>query len=259
MRRPILVGLALLAVPALAYAGVTVTEGNDTLQVKAKLEPAKASKAKGPLRPVEVKYDYRAGTTNDKRIAEVRSVRVYMGGAKFDFDSFKKCDESELSDKGTSACPKGSKVGSGTAIAEVHPPDDKNAKSDLPVDVLVFNGRLETGREPNTTLPAPVDGLLVYTKVGETNLALPFWAERRNRGVGFYNPEDDPDPNADPLYSIKEIHLTFPRKTRLKNGRRIPFLGNPRKCNGAWTVTTTNDRYKGGEITATHRVKCTKA
>lgn len=259
MRRPILVGLALLAVPALAYAGVTVTEGNDTLKMKARFEPVKASKSKGPLRPVEVKYDYWAGTTNGKRIADVRSVRVYLGGAKFAFDSFKKCDESELLDKGPSACPKGSKVGSGTSIAEIHPPDDKNAKSDLPVDVLVFNGKLESGRELNTTLPEPRAGLMIYTEVGEAKLVVPFWGERGNRGVGFYNPEDDPDPSADPLYSIKEIHLTFPRKTRLRNGRRVPFLGSPRKCNGAWTATTTDDRYQGGEIVATHRVRCKKA
>ena len=257
MRRLTLVGLVALVVPALAYAGVTVTDGNNTLQIKAKFEPAKASKARGPLRPVEAKYDYSAGTTNDKRLANVRSYRVYLGGAKFDFDSFPKCDESDLGERGASACPKGSKVGSGTAVAEVHPPDDKQSKSDLAVDVLVFNGKLETGREPNTTLPEPRDGLLIYTKVGETNLALPFWAERRNRGVGLYNPEQAPE--TDPLYSIKEIHLTLPRKTRMRDGKRIPFLGNPRKCAGGWTVTTTQDRYQGGELTATHRVRCTKA
>lgn len=260
MRRLILVGLALLVVPALAYAGVTVTDGSDTLKIKARLDPAKASKKRGPLRPTELKFDYFAGTTNDKRLPDVRSVRVYPGGAKFDFDSFAKCDETDAIDQGSSACPPGSKVGSGTAIAEVHPPEDKNAKSDVPVNITVFNGKLETDREPPAMLPEPRDGLLIYTEVGDAKIVLPFWAERGNRGIGFYNPEEDPDKNADSLFSIKEIHVTLPRKTRRRAGRRLTFLGTPRRCRGgAWTATTTVDRYQGGEMTATHRVRCTKA
>ena len=259
MRRLVLAGLALLIVPALALAGATVTDGNDTLKIKAGFDPAKASKKSGPLRPTELKYDYFAGTTNDKRLTDLRSVRVYLGGAKFAFDAFKKCDETDATEQGSSACPAGSKVGAGTAIAELHPADDKNAKSDFPVEVLVFNGKLETDREPDTMLPEPRDGLLIYTEVGDVKIVFPFWAERRNRGVGFYNPQDDSDPNADSPYAIKEIHLTLPRKTRRRAGTRIPFLGTPRRCRQAWTVTTTIDRYKGGEMTAAHRARCTKA
>ena len=81
LRRLTLVGLALLVVPALAYSGTTVTDANDTLKIKARFDPAKASKKRGPLRPTELKYDYFAGTTNDKRLSDLRSVRVYPGGA----------------------------------------------------------------------------------------------------------------------------------------------------------------------------------
>ena len=128
------------------------------------------------------------------------------------------------------------------------------------MDVLVFNGKLETGREPNTTLPEPKDGLLIYTKVGETNLALPFWAERRNSGVGFYNPEQraGPERRSALLDQGDPPHLAA--QDALRNGKRIPFLGQPAQVRRRpGRSTTTQDRYQGGEITATHRVRCTKA
>jgi hypothetical protein len=255
-----LVGLALLIVPALAFAGATVTEGTETLKVKAKIDPAKASKKKGGLRPVQLKLDYVAGTTDDSRLPDLRSVSVYTGGIKTSYDSFKKCDESDVLAEGKKACPKGSKVGSGTATAEVHPPDSTTSKQDLKVNVTIYNGRLETDRNGEVT-DTVRDGLLFYTEVAGSKIALPFWAEDGNTRVTYYNPADDPTPPSDDaLYTIKEVHLTFPRRSVRKNGKRIPYMGAPRECKeGNWTVTATNDRYAGGEIEASHDVKCIKA
>ena len=79
---------------------------------------------------------------------------------------------------------------------------------------------------------------------------------RRGRQVALYNPEDDPVPNEDSLYAIKEIHLTIDRRSVRRNGRRIAFLGNPTECDGRWTVRTTNEPYQGQPITARHRARC---
>ena len=258
MRRPILISLALLLVPALAFAGKVVTEGNNTLQIKAKFDPAKASVSKRKPRPVEVDYDYVAGTTNDKRLPDLRSVKVFLGGAKFRFAAFPTCDETDAATDGNDVCPDRSRVGGGTAIAEVHPPDDPNAKTDVPAEVVVYNGELDTDREGQPAAETR-RGLLIYTEVAGQRVALPFWAERRGRQIALYNAEDDPDPSAESLYAIKEIHLQIDRRSVRRNGRRIPFLGAPRACDGRWVVTTTNEPYQGQPITARHRARCEDA
>ena len=250
-----LVGLALLAVPALAFAGATVTDGTDTLKMKFKVDPAKASKKKGPARPVEVKYDYFARTTDGSRLPDLRSVSVFLGGVKTAYDSFPKCDESDVLAQGDKVCPKGSRVGTGTATAEVHLGDTTD---DLKVNVKLYNGKLETDRNGEVT-DTVRDGLILYTEVAGSKIALPFWAEDANTRVTLYNPENDTGASDDTLYTIKEAHLTFPRRSVRKGGKRIPWNAAPRKCEDNWTGTTTIDRYDGGEITASHAVKCKKA
>jgi hypothetical protein len=260
LRRLLLTGLALLAVPALALAGATATDGTDTLKIKAKFDPAQASKRTGDARPIEFKLDYFAGTTDDSRIPDVRSVSVFAGGAVIAHDAFPKCDESDLIAEGPSACPKGSKVGVGKAVAEVHPPDSTTTKSEVPVDVVVFNAKAESDRNGDFEGGPVHDGILFYTEVAGTKLALPFWAEDGNKRLTYYNPEEDTVPPADnALYTVKEVHVTFPRRSVRRNGKRIPWMAAPRKCNGSWTASMTNDRYEGGPLTAKHKIRCTKA
>ncbi len=257
MRRSVLAGLALLLVPALAIAGKTVTEGNNTLKIKAKLDPATASKSKEKLRAVEAQYDYWAGTTNDQRLADLRSVKVFLGGAKFGFGAFPTCDETDAREQGDGVCPEGSLVGQGTGVAEVHPADSQTSKLDFDVDVKVYNGELDTDEDGNPMDPR--SGLMVFTEVAGENVVLPFWGERRSRQVSYYNPAEDPEPNADSAYTIKEIHLTLDRMSVRRNGRRVPFLAAPTKCDGRWVATTTNDFYVGQPITAKHKIRCEDA
>ena len=256
LRRLIPTGLALLTVPALAFAGAVATDRGDTLRIKARFDPAQASK-KGAARPMKVRYDYVAGTTDGSRLPDLRSVSVFLGGARFGFDAFPKCDERKAAAQGKGACPAGSRVGKGTAIAEIHIPGD-TGKSEQKLDIFAFNGRMTLDR--NARRMKPRDGLLLYTSFEGTTLAIPFWGEDRNRRITYYNPKKDPDPPADnALYAVKEVHLTFPRRSRRHRGRRVPFIAAPRRCDRRWTVTTTNDRYKGGKLTAKHRIRCRKA
>ena len=262
MRRLTLAGVALLVIPALAFAGATVTDGTDTLKIRAKMDPAKASKRKSLPRPVELRFDYIAGTTDDSRLADVRSVSIFTGGVVSAYDSFPKCDETDLVDEGTSACPRGSRVGKGTAIAEVHPPDSATSKVNITVPVQIFNGKLETDRDGEPTLDPPKDGIIFYTKIGDTRVALPFWAENNDTRVTLYNTEEDETPPADnSLFTVKEVHVVFPRRSVRRNGKRVPWMAAPSKCpdDRTWTVTATTDRYEGGEITASHDIRCKKA
>ena len=258
MRRFVLAGLALLLVPALALAGKTVTEGTNTLKIKAKFDPAKASKSKNKLRPTETKFHYFAGTTDGSRLPELRDLVVYLGGSRFGFKAFPACDETDAANQGDGVCPDGSLVGEGTGVAEVHPdPADPSQDSDLELDVKVYNGSLDT--DENGDPMDPRTGLLLYTEVGGTPVTFPFWGERRGKQVALRGPQDDPDPGVDSLFSIKEIHLTIDRRSVRRDGKRTPFVGLPTKCEGKWTVTATSAPYNGDPLTAKHKVRCEDA
>ena len=259
MRRLPLAGLTLLVLPTLALAGATATDNGDTLRIKTKISPAKASKKKGNARAVAVKFDYWAGTEDGSRLPDLRSVSAYFGGVVTNYDAYPKCREDDAFEKGDESCPKGSLVGAGKATAEVHPADSATSKVDVPVDVKVFNGIL-TSDENGELLDTPKDGLLFYTEVAGSNVALPFWAEDGNTRVTYYNPDEDGTPPGDNApYTIKEVHLLFDKRSVKKGNKRIPFMQAPKRCKKSWKTTATNDRYDGGKLTATHKVKCKKA
>ena len=251
MRRLVFLTGALLVIPALALAGPVATDDNRTLQVKVGLSPAKASKKKGTARPVAAKYDLVAGTTDGSPIPDLRSVKVDLGGTVMGFDAFPKCTESKAGEEGQSACPKGSKVGQGSATAEIHLP---TGNQDLKTAVTLYNGAsdLDANGDPRE----PVDALLVYTEVAGAKIVIPMEATDGDKAVILRNPEEDEDPNALRPYAIKEIHLTIPQRT---GKRRTPFVAAPRKCEGNWLASSTYDFYEGGPLTATHRIKCKKA
>lgn len=257
MRRLIPLGLTALLVPALALAGKTATEGTNTLKVKAKFFPAKASESKSRLRPIRVRYDYVAGTTDGSRIPDLRRVTVNLGGTMGHYRPFPKCDETDARNNGDRVCPRGSRVGRGTAIAELHLSDSATSRENLKLKLKVYNGKLDTDR--NGARMKPRQGLLLYTEAEGAKLAFGFWSEKRGRQVSYYNPKRDAFPDMDVLYAIKELHLTFRRRSVRKGRKRIPFISAPTKCRRKWRVWATNEPYDGDPVTATHAVRCKKA
>lgn len=257
MRKFLMAGLALLLIPALALAGKTVTSGTSTLKIKSTFDPAQASKSKNKLRPTKSTFDYFAGTTDGSRLPDARSVVVYLGGARFGFNAFPKCDETDAFEQGDGVCPDGSLVGQGTGKAEVRPdPADPSKDSEVSVDVKVYNGALDT--DENGEPMDPRNGLLIYTEIAGGRVTLPFWGERRNRQLAFRGPDENPEPGVVGLFEIQEIHLTIKRRSVRRDGKRIPFLGLPTSCDGRWVVTATNDPYEGEPATAKHRIRCTE-
>ena len=245
-----------LAIPALALAGRTVVDGTDTLKIRGTVKPAKASKSRSQPRAVAFSLDYVAGTTDRSRVADVRSVSVFGGGGVTNYDAFPKCSERTLIEKGPRGCPRGSRVGSGTAVAEIHLVGELS-RQDRRVDVTVFNGKVQFNRNARR-YARPRDGLIFFTKVEGGRLPIPFEAEDGNRRVTYRNPKRDPDPPGDnALYTVKELHVSFPRRTR----RGVPWMQAPTKCprSRRWVGTVTLDRYDGGKMTATHAVGCSPA
>lgn len=255
MRKLTVAGVVALAIPALAYGGATVTDGTDTLKIKGTVKPAKASKSRSQPRAVAFSLDYAAGTADGSRVADVRSASVYGAGGVTNYDAFPKCAELKLRGGGPRACPRGSRVGGGTAVIELHLTE--TGKQDVKVDVAVFNGRVQTKRD-GRRYDRPRDGLLFFTTFEGGKHAIPFEAEDRNRRVTYYNPKRDPSPPGDnALYTVKEVHVDFPRRVR----RGVPWMQAPTRCprNRKWVGTVTVDRYDGGKMTAKHAVRCSPA
>ena len=257
MRRVLLVALALLLIPALALAGKTVTSGKNTLKIKADFDPAVASKSKSKPRPTELTFDYFADTTDGSRLDDVRSVVVWAGGAKFRFKPFPACDETDALEQGDGVCPDGSLVGEGTGVAEVRPdPADPSKDTDLSVDVKVYNGALDTDKNGDPMDPRP--GLLHLHRDRRHRGHDPVLGREARQAVGLPRPRRESDPGGAGLYEIKGIHLTIDRRSVRQDGKRIPFLGLPTRCDGKWIVTATNDSYEGEPATAKHKVRCTE-
>jgi hypothetical protein len=258
LRKPILAVLALLLVPALAFAGKTVTQGNDTLKIKLVLDPAKASKSKEKLRATAATFDYMEDTTDGSRLEDLRSVVVNLGGPRFMFKAFPACDETDAAEKGDKVCPDGSLVGKGTGTAEVHGDiNDPSQDSELELDVKLYNGSLDTDKDGSPMTPRP--GLLIYTKLGDSNITIPFWGEKRGKQLAFRAQDEDPDPGVASLFEIKRIHIEIDRRSVRRDGKRVPYLALPTKCDGAWIASATADPYDGEPLTAKHKVRCTDA
>ena len=128
----------------------------------------------------------------------------------------------------------------------------------MKVDLKVFNGRVQTERN-GRRYARPRDGLLFFTTVRGREARDPVRGRGSgNRRLTYYNPKRDPYPPGDnALYTVKGVHVSFPRRTR----RGIPWMQAPTKCprNRRWVGTVTVDRYDGGKMTAKHAVRCSPA
>ena len=258
MRRIVIAASALLLIPALALAGKTVNEGTLSARIKSTFDPAKASKSKDRLRPAAITFDLFSESNDGSRLPELQNVIVNLGGPRFFFKAFPACDESDAAGQGDGVCPDGSRVGQGTGVAEVHgDPNDPSKDTILELDVKVYNGALDTDVNGNPMDPRP--GLLLYTQLGDDPIVFPFWGEKRGRQVALRGPDEDPDPGVDSLFSIKEIHLRIDRRSVRRNGKRIPFLGLPTRCENKWIVSASLEPYGTDPLRPTHKVRCTDA
>ena len=139
------------------------------------VRPAKASKSKDRLRPTKSTFDYFAGTNDGSRLPDNRNLVVHLGGARFGFNSFPKCDETDAKEQGDSVCPDGSLVGAGDGCRRSAP------RSHRPEQGHGAGGRREglQRRARHRQNGEPIDprpGLLVYTEIADSNVVIPFWA-----------------------------------------------------------------------------------
>ena len=213
--RPIVLVLALAATAGLsaaALAGEPSTLGQDHLILQVNASPPKAGTTRRP-QIVGIEFDTRLYTDNGQR--SVRSVRTNafrFTGFRFNPSPFAKCVESKLEKRGPSACPAGSRLGSGTAIADARP----TPLGIITAKAQIFNGILDVDANGKPITPKPA--LLVYAKAPNLPAAyIPTLFKGRD---GLITDEGNPPaPGGQSLYSITALHVKLPAKTMRVRGQ----------------------------------------
>lgn len=243
-RLALLVPAALLTLPALAAGGQKVTAGDQSLQVNAKISPAVAGRKSRPQGVTfKLGVDYESLNPNAQVSESTKSITLSLpAGMKVNVKSRKQCLVSRLSADGPSACPRGSRVGQGTATADARP----TLAEPVPAKVTLYNGLDDTNPDGSPRSPAvPAVILFAQTDLG-LNTVLPFDLSGSSMRLD-YAPSR---PGEKPLFHLQKVSLTFPGA-----GRRS-YLTAPTRCTSSWTVGLAIENFDGPSIADTRDVKC---
>jgi hypothetical protein len=255
VRKSIVAGIVALA--ALVAAAVALAAPTTTLEVKA--IPNKAS-SKKKIQPIQLAINIAfadAAAAQPPALSKV-VIRFNKGGA-FNGKLFPKCKRSALETKGPKGCPKGSKVGTGTATASAQPVIPLvNAK------VTVFNGVVKGGSStvllynvPDISSPIIVEGSVV--KKAAASCA-------NGTGQCDYNlvfnvppiPTLPGQPNASVLTVRTKTLNVFVKKKKKGKTVKIPYIGAPKQCTGKWVADAQVTFATGETATSSTSASCHK-
>jgi len=250
LRKLIVLGLpvtALLIATSVAFGAVTV--GLEVIP-----RPNKAS-TKKKLNPITLEINV---TTADPAAVQPPALKQvvirFNKGGTFNGKLFPKCKFSKLQTQGPKACPKGSKVGTGSAVASAKPVIDL-----VNADVTVFNGEPKGGvpsvllyNVPDISSPITIQGTVQKKKAVSC-------AEGKGQCDYFLTfpvPEIPTLPGAPPasVLSVKTKTLkVFVKKKKKVKGKtktvKIPYIGAPKVCKGTW-VADLNITFRDGQASS---------
>jgi hypothetical protein len=253
--------LAVVVLGALIAAAVAFAAPTTTLEVKA--SPSKASKSKKKLRAIRLTINVAFSDPAAAQPPPLRKVVIrFNSGGTFNGKLFPKCKFSALQSQGPSACPRGSKIGSGTATASAKPVIDLvNAK------VTVYNGEAKNGvptvllyNVPDISSPIAVQGTV------EKKSASACGDGGRCDYTLTFNVPDIPTLPGQPNASVLTVKTTtqnvFVRKKKRVRGKRrtvkLPLIGAPTKCTGKWVAESNVTFADGTTATAKTSTGCKK-
>jgi len=252
--------LIVIALPAAALLiAATVAFGAVTTTLEVVPHPNKAS-TKKKVRPITLEINV---TTADPAAAQpppLKQVVIrFNRGGQFNGKLFPKCKFSALQAQGPKACPKGSKIGSGSAVASAKPIIDLvNAKT------TIYNGAPKNGvptvllyNVPAISSPITVQG----TVQKKAPVSCANGAGKCDYVLTFDVPQIPTLPNAPPasVLSVKTKTLSvFVKKKKHGKKVKIPYIGAPKKCNGKWVADATFKFYDGQSSTSIASLPCKK-
>jgi hypothetical protein len=255
LRKLIVIALsaaALLIAATVAFGAVTTT-----LEVIPR--PNKAS-TKKKVRPITLEINVSTADPAQAQPPPLKQVVIrFNQGGQFNGKLFPKCKFSALQAQGPKACPKGSKVGSGSAVASAKPIIDQvNAKT------TIYNGAPKNGvptvllyNVPDISSPITVQG----TVQKKSAVSCANGAGKCDYVLTFDVPQIPTLPNAPPasVLSVKTKTIqAFVKKKKHGKKVKIPYIGAPKKCKGKWVADATFKFYDGQSSTSTASLPCKK-
>lgn len=253
--------MAVVALGALIAAAVAFAAPTTTLEIKT--SPNKASKSKKKLQAIRLTINTTFSDPAAPQPPPLRKVVIrFNSGGTYNGKLFPKCKFSAIQAKGPSACPKGSKIGSGTATASAQPVIALvNAK------VTIYNGELKNGvpsvilyNVPDISSPIAVQGTV------EKKSASACGDGGKCDYVLTFNVPDIPtlpgQPNASVLTVKTQTSKVFIKKKKKVRGKKrtvkIPLIGAPTKCTGKWVAESNVTFADGSTASAKTSASCKK-
>lgn len=255
------IALAAVAVTMLIVATVAFGAVTTTLQVIPR--PNQAS-TKKKVRPITLEINVSTADPAAAQPPPLKQVVIrFNKGGVFNGKLFPKCKQSALQAKGLKGCPKGSKVGTGTALASAKPIIDQ-----VKATVTVFNGELKNGvptvllyNVPDISSPIVVGGTVQKKPAASCASG----AGQCDYTLTFNVPEIPTLPGAPPasVLSVKTKTLNvFVTKKKKVNGKtrtvRYPYVGAPTVCKGKWVAEASFAFYDGQASKSEASLPCKK-
>jgi hypothetical protein len=258
LRKTTILVSALLA--ALIAASVAFAQGTTTLEIKT--TPAKASKSKKKLRPIQLAINVGFGNadTSAPQPPYLRKVVIrFNEGGTYNGKLFPKCNAAKLLTNGPSACPKGSKIGKGTATAAAQP-----VIPSVNAVLTLFNGQPKGG-VPTVIIYAVPDISSPLTIVGTVKKGPKVSCASGKGKCDYVLSFDVPDiptlpgqPNAAVITTKTKTDKVFVKKKKKGKTVKIPLIGAPIKCTGTWVADSTVTFGDGSTATADTSASCKK-
>ncbi len=241
--------VASVVFPAAAWAGKKVISGQQSLQIKVTVHPARAG-AHGVTLHVHVVYLNTKAPSQQPPYNTKSSTFVEPKGLALRTSAVPACQESKIvaaNGDAPKACPAGAQVGHGAVVVNARP----TIKSLITGTVTAYNGVDDAGYA-GFKKGSPLLALYIKTSIGITTVDY-FHIVKSSRGLTLISRSTKPAaPGIAPgVFTIRQLDLT------IAGSGKHPYMTAPPSCTGSWPFSLTITNWFGQpSVTAGDRVAC---
>jgi hypothetical protein len=229
--------LAVAAAVAAAVTAAAVVQAAVTQSVDFTAKYVRGAK-KGKTGALTLRTTLRVSDTTGAKPPPLTNTTLrFPKGALLNARYFKTCSPAKLESKGVSACPSGSKIGSGRAQGDARP----IVSNPIDAKITMFNGAPRNGN-PTIVIYAVPELSSPLTIVGELK-------KQRSGPYGYVLSVDVPPIPTLPGQanaSVSFFDATTLDKTVRKGARKIHYITAPVLCNGTFFLLDGTFTYEGG-------------
>jgi hypothetical protein len=158
--------------------------------------------------------------------------------------AFPICRESVLVDRGPSACPRRSRLGTGTALVDPRP-----------LFPVLLTARIELVNSTSGFSPA----IAVWGETLYGQAAVYLWEmspPRGHFGPSFVNPPGSKTVTGPVILDFRRVHLAVARRRVRYRKRWVHYFETKTPCQRGWLFQLVNTQISGEKLAANDRVPC---